>query len=252
MSHPETRTRTRTTHTQVRTGARIGAVLWIIAAVQFMAVQLAVGAAWRTPYSWVRNNISDLGNVHCRTWDVSRPRYVCSPLHDLMNTSFVVHGALLLAGALMTGAACWGRGGMSLTSRILFLIQAAAWGLVGFVPADVDENLHVLGALIIMGFGNLGLLCAGFLRRGSLLGGLRPFTLAVAVVASAAAGMFFGQYDPGIGMGTLERLAAFGTDAWVLVAALAVLRRCVQRVPEEPGAAPVPVPPPAHLLPARR
>ncbi|MFF4950447.1 DUF998 domain-containing protein [Streptomyces chattanoogensis] len=191
---------------------------------QILAAQWAVGAAWRTPYSWIRHNISDLGNVHCGTWDVSRPRYVCSPLHDVMNVSFAAHGVLLLAGALLTGAACWGRGGISLTARILFLLNAGAWVLVGFVPADVDENLHVLGALIIMGIGNIGLLCTGFLRRAAPLGRLRPITLAVAVIALAGAAMFFGQHDPGIGMGTLERIAAFGTDAWVLVAALTLLR----------------------------
>ncbi|MFI9051639.1 DUF998 domain-containing protein [Streptomyces sp. NPDC053427] len=212
--HPESR---------ITSGTRIGAALWILAAVQFLAVQLAVGAVWRTPYSWVRHNISDLGNVHCRIWDDSRPRYVCSPLHDLMNASFVVHGVLLLAGALLTGA-CWGRGGASVTARILFVINAAAWVLVGLTPADVDENLHVLGAMIIMGMGNIGLLVTGFLRRGSRFGRLRPVTFALAVLALTAAAMFFGQYDPGIGMGTLERIAAFGTDAWVLAAAFTVLR----------------------------
>ncbi|MFJ9848968.1 DUF998 domain-containing protein [Streptomyces sp. NPDC101150] len=221
VPHPESRTTPRT---------GIGAALWILAAAQFLAVQLIAGAAWRSPYSWVRNNISDLGNVHCRNWDVSRPRYVCSPLHDLMNASFVVHGVLLLAGALLTGA-WWGRGGISLTARIVFAVNAAAWALVGLVPADADENLHVLGALIIMGVGNIGLLVAGFLPRGSRLGGLRPLTFVIAAIALTAALMFFGQYDPGIGMGTLERVAAFGADAWAVAAALAIFRGAARRSP---------------------
>ncbi|ARF56570.1 DUF998 domain-containing protein [Streptomyces gilvosporeus] len=204
---------------------RLGAAVWILAVVPFLAVQPAVGAAWRTPYSWVRNNISDLGNVHCGIWDASRPRYVCSPLHDLMNAAFAAHGALLLAGVLLTGRACWGRGARALTTRILFLISAAAWVLVGFVPADVDENLHVLGALCIMGVGNAALLCAAFLPRGALFAAIRPATFALALLALTAAALFFTRHDPGLGMGTLERLAAFGTDAWVLVAAVAVLRR---------------------------
>ncbi|MFI1254934.1 DUF998 domain-containing protein [Streptomyces netropsis] len=201
--------------------AKIGAAVWIVAAVQFFVVQLVVQSAWHTPYSWADYNISDLGNVQCRTWDVSRPRYVCSPLHAAMNTSFVVHGVLLLAGTLLTGAG-WGRGRLSATARMLFAVNAGGWVVVGLAPADVNEDLHVLGAFIIMGLGNIGLVCAGFAPRSSLFGRLRAVTLSVAAVAVAAAWMFFGQDDPGTGLGSLERIAAFALDAWVLVMALAL------------------------------
>ncbi|MFG2530999.1 DUF998 domain-containing protein [Streptomyces sp. NPDC048516] len=202
---------------------RIGAAAWIVGVAQFVVVQLAVESGWRTPYSWAANNISDLGNVSCRIWDDSRPRYVCSPLHDAMNASFAVHGVLLLAGMLLAGA-CWGRGGISASSRILLALGAVGWVLVGLVPADVDENLHVVGGLLVMALGNLGLLLAGFSSRGALFGRLRSVTLSIAVVALLAAWMFFGQYDPGIGLGGMERFAAWALDAWSLVMALAILR----------------------------
>ncbi|MFF3455368.1 DUF998 domain-containing protein [Streptomyces sp. NPDC002730] len=214
MSHAENRS---------SVAARIGAAAWIVATVQFLVVQLVVQSAWRMPYSWADNNISDLGNVECQIWDVSRPRYVCSPLHDAMNASFVVHGVLLLVGTLLTGA-CWGRGRISGSARILFVINAGGWVLVGFVPADVNEDLHVLGALLIMALGNIGLICTGFAPRASLFGGLRPITLSIAAAAVVAAWMFFGQHDPGIGLGGLERIAAFAMDAWALVMALAIVR----------------------------
>ncbi|PBC80532.1 hypothetical membrane protein [Streptomyces sp. KS_16] len=212
-------------HSAYRTSVttRIGAAAWIVAVVQFLVVQLVVEAGWRTPYSWAENNISDLGNISCRIWDDSRPRYVCSPLHDVMNAGFAVHGVLLFVGILLAGS-CWGRGGISVSSRILLVISAGGWVLVGVVPADVDENLHVVGALLIMGLGNLGLLLTGFSPRGSLFGELRSVTLSIAVVAVFAAWMFFGQHDPGIGMGSLERIAACALDAWTLVMALAILR----------------------------
>ncbi|MBT2507706.1 DUF998 domain-containing protein [Streptomyces sp. ISL-98] len=202
---------------------RIGAAAWIAATAQFFIGQLVVEAAWRTPYSWVSNNISDLGNVHCQTWDVSRPRYVCSPLHDVMNTSFVVHGVLLLVGTLLTGA-CWGQGWLSRTARLLFVINAGGWVLVGLVPADINEDLHVLGALLIMGLGNIGLICAGFVPRDSLFGQLRFLTLFFAAAAVAAAWMFFSQQDPGTGLGSLERIAAFALSMWTLVMGLAIFR----------------------------
>ncbi|BDM74683.1 hypothetical protein HEK616_81700 (plasmid) [Streptomyces nigrescens] len=212
-------------HSEYRTSAtaRIGAAAWVVATVQFFVVQLVVEAGWRTPFSWAKNNISDLGNVGCRIWDDSRPRYVCSPLHGAMNASFAVHGVLLLAGILLAGA-CWGRGGISVGSRILLAVSAGGWVLVGLVPADVDENLHVGGALLIMGLGNLGLLLTGFSSRDSLFGRLRSITLSMAVAAVLATWMFFGQHDPGIGMGGLERIAACALDAWSLVMALAILR----------------------------
>ncbi|MFI6791761.1 DUF998 domain-containing protein [Nonomuraea sp. NPDC050383] len=203
--------------------ARIGAAIWIVAAVQFFVAQLVAEYGWRTPYSWAANNISDLGNVHCQIWDASRPRYVCSPLHAVMNAGFVVHGVLLLAGTLLAGA-CWGRGRIAASARVLLVINAGGWVLVGLVPADVDENLHVLGALLIMGLGNLGLICTGFSPLGSLFGRLRPITLSIAAAAVLGAWLFFSQHDPGIGMGTLERVAAFAMDAWVVVMALAILR----------------------------
>ena len=203
----------------------MGAALWVTAVAQFFAVQLAVQSGWRTSYSWAAFNISDLGNVHCGKWDISRPRYVCSPLHDAMNVSFAAHGLLLLAGALLLGR-CWGRGGTSVTTRVLFSLPCGGWVLVGFVPADVDENLHVLGALFIMGLGNIGLVCAGFLRGDCLFGGVRPrvVTFAIAAVAQSATWLFFAQADPGIGLGAMERLAVYALDAWVLVMAVAVFR----------------------------
>ncbi|MBZ6472889.1 DUF998 domain-containing protein [Streptomyces griseocarneus] len=208
---------------RVAPAAKAGAVAWIVAATQFLVVQLVVESGWRTPYSWAANNISDLGNVLCGTWDDSRPRYVCSPLHDAMNASFVVHGVLLLAGTLLAGA-CWGRGGAATTARTLMAVNAGGWVLVGLVPADVDENLHVLGALLIMGLGNAGLLCTGFAPRESLFGRLRAVSLVLAAAAVAAAGMFFAQVDPGTGLGGMERVAAFAMDVWALVMACAVLR----------------------------
>ncbi|GAA2615880.1 DUF998 domain-containing protein [Streptomyces axinellae] len=219
----------------------MGAAVWLVAVAQFFAVQLVVQSGWRTSYSWATFNISDLGNVHCGMWDVSRPRYVCSPLHDVMNVSFAVHGVLLSAGALLLGG-CWGPGGMSVTARVLLLIGCGGWILVGSVPADVNENLHVLGALFIMGLGNIGLVCAGFLRRDSLFGRGRPrvVTLAIAAAAQLATWLFFAQADPGIGLGAMERAAAFALDAWVSVMAVSVIRagNPAGRAPR--GARPVP------------
>ena len=44
---------------------QVGAVMWIAGPVQYLIVQLAAQAAWRTPYSWMVNPLSDLGAIHC-------------------------------------------------------------------------------------------------------------------------------------------------------------------------------------------
>ncbi|WP_433205349.1 DUF998 domain-containing protein [Nocardia sp. CA-107356] len=205
------------------TTAKVGAAAWVVGAVQFLVAQLIVGADWETPYSWKNNNISDLGNVHCQIADESRPRYVCSPLHSVMNASFIALGVLLLVGLLLTGV-CWGRGAISRSARILLGMCAGGWLMVGFVPADVDENLHLLGALFIMGLGNIGLVCAGFLPRTTPFGRMRPVTAVIATIALFAAFLFFAQHGPVIGMGGMERVAAFAVPAWTVVVAIAILR----------------------------
>jgi hypothetical protein len=64
---------------------------------------VVAGLGWTSPgYSWATHDISDLGNVHCGTWDSTRPRYVCSPRHGTFDASMLVMTALLLVGLVLT------------------------------------------------------------------------------------------------------------------------------------------------------
>ncbi|MFF4044928.1 DUF998 domain-containing protein [Streptomyces sp. NPDC001816] len=181
--------------------------------VQFFVLHGVVESAWARPYSWARNNISDLGNAHCAWQPDPEPRYVCSPEHALMNVSFVTLGVLFVAGVLLTGA-LWRRGAAATASRLLLAGVGAGFVLAGLAPADVHENQHVLGALLIMATGNLGLLLSGAaldvarpLRRGSgLLGAL----------ALTAFGLFLSRHYLGLGMGGMERVAAFPLLVWAV------------------------------------
>lgn len=49
-------------------------------------------------YSLAHNTISDLGDTTCGIFN-GRP--ICSPLHVLMNISFVVLGLTMVAGSLL-------------------------------------------------------------------------------------------------------------------------------------------------------
>ena len=77
---------------------RVGAVLLALATVQFFAAHVIAQRAWPTPYSWTTNYISDLGAVTCAPGSSG----VCSPLHAVMNTAFLLQGALLIGGTVLT------------------------------------------------------------------------------------------------------------------------------------------------------
>ncbi|MEJ3658810.1 DUF998 domain-containing protein [Actinomycetes bacterium KLBMP 9759] len=192
---------------------RIGAIVWIIGAAQFFLLHVIVERAWARPYSWLHNNISDLGNVTCAT--PPDGRYICSPLHDWMNASFVAGGICILLGAALTAAivAVGKRGNVG---AALLAITGAAWVLVGVFPADVDENLHVLGAVIIFGCGNAGLVLLGLAR--SALGVARPVAVVLGIAGFVAAFLHFGGVYLGLGMGGMERVTAFALPLWLLLA----------------------------------
>ncbi|MFH8836373.1 DUF998 domain-containing protein [Streptomyces sp. NPDC017868] len=196
---------------------RIGCAAWIAGVGQFFVVHGIVESAWVRPYSWAHNNISDLGNALCALQSEPEPRFICSPEHSLMNGSFVVLGALLAVGAVLTGP-LWRRGAAAVTARVLVAGAGLGFVLAGLAPADTDENLHVLGALLIMGLGNIGLVAAGGGLARELPGALRRATSALGLVALTAFGLFLSRHYLGLGMGGMERVAALPVLLWALAA----------------------------------
>lgn len=73
----------------------LGPAIWF-ATLEYFVIQYVVASSWPTPYSLLRNQISDLGNTSCGIYD---GRQVCSPRHELMNFAFVALGLLMAAGA---------------------------------------------------------------------------------------------------------------------------------------------------------
>ncbi|MFF3392425.1 DUF998 domain-containing protein [Streptomyces sp. NPDC002669] len=197
--------------------AGIGYLAWIVGVVQFFVVHGIAESAWAKPaYSWARNNISDLGNAHCAMQSEPEPRYICSPEHGLMNFSFVTLGLLLVVGVVLTGGALWRGGAAGVVARLLLVGAGAGFALAGLAPADVDENQHVLGALLIMAVGNIGLVLAAFCLRGRVPAPLRWATGLLGVTAITALGLFLSHRYLGLGMGGMERVAAFPLLVWAL------------------------------------
>lgn len=197
---------------QVR--VRIGCSAWIVGVVQFFIVHWIAESSWARPYSWARNNISDLGNAHCALQSEPEPRYICSPEHGLMNVSFVVLGVLLVVGAALTGGVLWKRGRAAALARLLLACAGVGFVLAGLAPADVNENQHLLGALCIMAAGNIGLVVAGFALAGRVPTPLRWGTSLLGVTAITAFGLFLSHHYLGLGMGGMERVAALPLLFW--------------------------------------
>ena len=202
---------------------RLAGACWLLAAVSFLAANVLVGLAWDQPrFSWAEHNISDLGNVTCGVWDTSRPRPVCSPWHPAMNAVFVGAGLLLALGALLAHRAL--RPGRAAAVAVASTVAAGCgYVLAGLYPADVDENLHVLGALLVFVFGNTAMLAAAFAGRSPLLRELRTVSAVLGLLGLAGTVLFLSRVDAGIGVGGMERVAVFPLFAWVTAAGLRLL-----------------------------
>ncbi|WP_433543737.1 DUF998 domain-containing protein (plasmid) [Streptomyces sp. CA-294286] len=214
-----------------RVGVRIGYGAWIVGVVQFFVIHGIAESAWARPYSWARNNISDLGNVHCALQPEPEPRYVCSPEHGLMNGSFIVLGVLLVVGVALIGGDLWRRRRAATMARLLLAGAGTGFVLAGLAPADVDENQHVLGALLIMAAGNVSLVLAGLGLAERIPTPVRWGTSMWGVTAITAFGLFLSHHYLGLGMGGMERVAAFPLLVWALAVGVRGVIRRADRVP---------------------
>ena len=211
----------------------------VLSVVQYLVAEAAVIGAWAgpAPYSRRTGLISDLGAVTCGIYD---GRSICSPLHVLMNTSFVVQGLGMLLGALLLSSALLrvaARAGVRVAAshtgevpwytavavRILTGTAGTGTIIVGLVPEDMESAWHYAGAVMYFIAGSLALLLLGTLwLRQSPLGW---FVLAAggvstaALVTAAVAGLDVPE------PGTLERLMAYPITRGLSAAGLVVAQR---------------------------
>lgn len=172
-----------------------------LSVVQYFVAEAAVIQAWAgpEPYSRATGYISDLGAVSCGVYE---DRAVCSPLHVLMNASFVVQGLALVLGALFltagllcvaakpgvaarrfrsvasgAGVGRAGAGGagsvparvltvpwiLAVAIRVLTGVAGVGTVIVGLVPEDLGSPWHFAGALMFFIGGGFALLLLGIL-----------------------------------------------------------------------------------------
>ncbi|MGI5500351.1 carboxylesterase family protein [Lentzea sp. CA-135723] len=207
--------------------SRLGAVLWVLVA-QYFVLLFVVESRWTTPYSWVRNAISDLGAATCFQAS-SSGSWICSPWHVVSGVSWTLAGLCLTAGALLVRPLFpdvrTARVGLT-----LFAVSGLGIAVVGLSPEDTAKVPHFLGAVVAIVVGEAAMLLTGFalagtdrwrrLGRGGVVG---------AIVAMVAFVLMISQVGgPGL-FGLWERIAAFPVLLWAVVCGAAVLTRPSER-----------------------
>jgi hypothetical membrane protein len=210
----------------VRTASRAavaaGGACWAVGVVQYAVVQVIAAAAWTRPYSWKNNYISDLGNTACGMFHVPHgtPYYVCSPDHGAMNASFVIFGALTIAGAVLLRR-IWPTGHLTRWALALWVLSGLGKIIVGLVPENTRIGLHLLGALNVPLASVAILLLSLAIRRTSHT--ISVIGIVVAVVGLVGSvlstgGEFAGSsLYLGLGVGGAERLASYPGSLWMLM-----------------------------------
>ena len=188
----------------------VGPTFWIASA-QYYLVQIIVGLAWSIGYSLRFNTISDLGNTACGLYS---GRYVCSPLHDLMNLSFLVLGTTMIIGSTLIYQEFKETKG----SRLGFSFMAVAGIgtlLVGSFPENTISSLHLLGAFLPFLIGNIGLVVLGTVLE--LPRWLKLYTIVSGVVALIGLALFSTHIYLGLGIGGMERVVAYPQTMWLII-----------------------------------
>ncbi len=195
---------------------RAAGAVWMCA-VQFFIAQIVVQWAWTTPFSLADNFISDLGNTTCGVYNSS---YVCSPWHTLMNISFSLQGVIILAGSILAWPVFQRERSQALIFWLLALTGIGMIG-VGLFPEDVSNRGHVISAGIQFITGNLAIALIGIrCKTVNLKRGWLAASALLGIVGLAATLLFASGYGLGLGIGGMERVAAYTFPAWLIAAGI--------------------------------
>lgn len=198
----------------VKRSTVLAAAAFLVGGCTYLAAEAVSARGWADrPYSYARNNISDLGIPDL------------SPLHAVMNTGFVVDGALFALAGLGLSVLFEGRARRLVAGTSL--VHGVGSIVVGLAHASVNgaSTPHAVGAGMAIVGGNLVLLTAA--RYGGRVGAPRWYTSASAVAGVAGlAGFALFLADTGIlGGGAFERISVYTIIGWEIVTGAALLAR---------------------------
>ncbi len=203
-----------------------GSILWMLTFQFFICEQIA-RLAWKIPYSMAFSLISDLGAMHCSYGPDAAlavlPK-VCSPLHNVMNASLMVQGCLILGGAVCVRRMFpdkW----MFAAAIFLLAVAGVAVSFVGIAPEDTGGELHGDCAALFFYSANLGMILAGIGYRS-----VRRAQRSIPALVCGGVGLLAVLLMPAanhllVGVGTVERMAAYPLPLWLMYTGYTFLKR---------------------------
>ena len=202
----------------------VAAIVLVVNTVQWVVAEAVTAAAWTDPpYSYAVNYISDLGVPDCGTQFQGRD--LCSPLHTLMNGSFIAEGILFATAVVLMARLLTGRTRKIVTA--LGLVHGGAMVLVGFFHGSADGPSA--GLVIHIAAASVGILCAntlaimaGAIRQLGLPAAYRRFSVAVGVLGLTSVAL--AGISPNTA-GLFERGAVYSWLLWGLVTGVLAVRQ---------------------------
>jgi hypothetical membrane protein len=196
-------------------GLQIGLLCLAALAVLFLG-QLVAQMGTTAPYSASHQAISELGITRCGTFQQPQTGdrvFVCSPLHLVMNGTFVLYGALIMLAAMLAIRPQWPGRRMRLVGLGLIFFGGIEAIVSGFSPLDVAPFLHTLSGGLAIGALDLGLVLLGFaaVRTRKVMGG---FALLCGMAGLLGMVLSSTAPYPGLGYGGWERVAGFAFAVW--------------------------------------
>ena len=202
----------------------IGPLIWILC-IQYYIVQIVVAKAWLIHYSLLHNPISDLGNTACGLYS---GRFVCSPLHGLMNASFIMLGITMAVGSLLI----YQEFKESIASLVGFCFMSiAGFGtlVVGLFPENTFSSVHLAGAILPFFIGNVALIVLSFgLRIPNLF---KAYTFLSGGIPLAALIFLITNHYLGLGVGGIERLTTYPQTTWLIIFGIYISSNHIRKIP---------------------
>ncbi len=191
--------------------ARAGAWAWL-GCLQFFVAEALSNLGWDGRYSYRTNYISDLGAV------------LQSPRHSLMNSSFLLQGLLIAAGALLLAPRESGRPRQR-WAQVSFVLAGLGVAVVGLCPEDSTPRLHVLGAALHFNLGIAGMLLwgVGCWKAARLEGAIALLGAGMAALGETL--LFNKGAAAMLGAGLVERITAYPLPLVLAATGFLLLRK---------------------------
>jgi len=130
----------------------------------FFVGQFITQVAVTAPYSMKDQSISALGITTCENFQEPQTKqqfYVCSPLHLVMDGTFVACGVLIMFATMWAIRPLWPGKKLRIMGIILIFFGGIEEVVAGFSPLNLNPFLHSLSGGLAIAALNVGLILLG-------------------------------------------------------------------------------------------